>query len=147
VGYRWMDANNATPLFPFGHGLSYSSFAYSELAVVGSVSPASNATVYATVCLGGGGSSPSYDGAEVAQLYLSYPEAAQEPPQLLKGFAKVALSAADGGCAPVSFELTAADLSVYIDGGWTLVPGTYGVRVGSSSRDIRLTGELEVTSA
>jgi beta-glucosidase len=139
VGYRWMDATNTTPLFPFGHGLSYTTFSYSNLEVMGQVSPSSNATVQVTVCNAG-----QVGGAEVAQLYLQYPDEAQEPPQLLKGFAKVVLG--PGACAPVDFLLTQSDMSVYL-GAWQLVPGAYGVRVGSSSRDIRATGTLQVAGA
>ena len=110
-----------------------------SLAVSGAVSPSASATVYATVCNTAGPAA-----AEVAQLYLGYPAAAGEPPQLLRGFQKVPVG--PGACAGVAFPLTAADLAVWnvTAQAWELVPGAYSVRVGSSSRDIRLVGSLAV---
>jgi hypothetical protein len=102
MGYRWYDAQAIAPAFPFGHGLSYSTFAYSSLAVAGTVTPAAAATVYATVCNTAG---PA--GKEVAQLYIGYPAAANEPPKSLKGFQKVALGAGD--CGGVGFPIAAKD--------------------------------------
>jgi beta-glucosidase len=142
IGYRWYDQQNIEPLWPFGHGLSYTTFSYSNLVVTGSVSPTGGATVTATVTNSG-----SVAGAEVAQLYVGYPAAAGEPPKLLKGFNKVAL--APGASAQVSFTLSASALSIWnvVSDSWQLVPGTYQVLVGSTSRDIRLTGTVTVTSA
>lgn len=141
MGYRWYDAQNIAPAFPFGHGLSYSSFTYSGLAVSGTVTPSAGATVYATVCNTAG---PA--GKEVAQLYIGYPAAANAPPKQLKGFQKVGLGAGD--CGGVGFPITAKDLWVWdvVQQEWTLIAGTYTVWVGSSSRDIRLTGQLSVTA-
>lgn len=143
IGYRWYDAQNTNPLWPFGHGLSYTTFKYSNLAVTGTVSRVANTNATVTARLTNAG---AVAGAEVAQLYVGFPAAANEPPKLLKNFAKVFLPA--GGSAPLSFTLSATDLQVYSDavGGWTLVPGTYSILLGSSSRDIRLTGSLTVTN-
>jgi beta-glucosidase len=141
VGYRWYDARGTKPEWAFGHGLSYATFNYTALAVVGGVSPTASATIYATVCNVGGPAA-----SEVAQLYLGYPAAANEPPKLLKGFQKVAVSA--GGCEGVGFSVSAKDLWVWdvVAQAWALVPGTYTVLVGASSADIRLTGALTVTA-
>lgn len=118
---------------------SFSTFNFSSLVIAGTVSSTTNTTVSATVCNIAG---PA--GAEVAQLYLGYPAAAHEPPQLLKGFVRVEL--APGQCSVVKFALAAKDVAVWGGAdGWTLVPGTYTVRVGASSRDIRLSGSLPVT--
>jgi beta-glucosidase len=76
-------------------------------------------------------------------LYIGYLAAANEPPKLLKGFQRISLS--PGACGGVGFEVAAKDLLVW--GTWLLVPGEYKLLVGSSSRDIRLTGVLAVTSA
>ena len=105
------------------------------------MSPSSGATVYVQVCNTAG---PA--GAEVAQLYIGYPAAANEPPKQLKGFQKLFLGPA--GCGGAGFPLSAADLQVWdVDAQkWALLPGTYTVSVGSSSRDIRLTGSLVVTA-
>lgn len=142
-GYRYYDALGTSPLFEFGRGLSYSTFEYSELAVAGTVSAAgsSNATVYATLCNAAG---PA--GAEVAQLYVGFPAAAGEPPKLLKGFAKQWLES--GACTGLRFPLTADDLSIWSleAGTFVTLPGTYTLMLGSSSRDIRLTGSLTVTA-
>ena len=142
MGYRWYDAAGSAPQWAFGHGLSYSTFGYSALTVAGAVGGGGGgggATVYATVCNTGG---PA--GAEVAQLYVGFPAAAGEPPKQLKGFQKLSLAA--GACGGVGFPLTAADLSVWdvAAQAWTLTPGRYTLSVGSSSRDVRLTGSLTV---
>ncbi|KAA0154145.1 hypothetical protein FNF29_02765 [Cafeteria roenbergensis] len=139
MGYRWMDAKNIEPLFPFGHGLSFSSFVYSDLQVTGSVSPTSSATVSFTVTNAAG---PS--GSDVPQLYIAFPQSAGEPPKLLRGFQKVSMG--PGGSARVSLPLTARDCSIFSNDkdDFELVPGSFGVLVGASSRDIRLHGTLSV---
>ena len=83
----------------------------------------------------------SRPGAEVAQLYLSFPSAAGEPPQQLKGFAKTDVLA-PGAEATVHFPLRPRDISIWDAKGhaWQRQKGVFGVRVGASSRDIRLTG-------
>jgi len=141
MGYRWYDAQKTTPQWVFGHGLSYSTFAYSNLVVSGSVSATATAIVFAQVCNTAG---PA--GAEVAQLYIGYPDAAGEPPKQLKGFQKVSIAAS--ACAGVGFPLAAADLQIWnvASQQWMLVPGTYSVLVGSTSADIRLTGSLTVSA-
>jgi hypothetical protein len=86
VGYRWHDAHNSPPAFPFGHGLSYTTFGYSNLTAT-----ASGVSFTLT-------NTGSVAGAEVAQLYLGFPASAGEPPQQLKGFQKVcALCEGRGG--------------------------------------------------
>jgi beta-glucosidase len=131
VGYRWYDARNQTPLFPFGHGLSYSAFRYSDLKI--KQGPGDQTTVKVKVLNSG-----RRGGAEVVQLYLGYPAAAAEPPKQLKGFEKVWLK--PGEAKTVTMVLTHDSLSVWDDNkhGWKVVPGAYWVNVGSSSRDIRL---------
>ena len=132
VGYRWYDAKNQTPLFPFGHGLSYTAFRYSDLKV-------EQTTVKVRISNIG-----KRAGAEVVQLYLGYPDAAGEPPKQLKGFEKVWLK--PGEAKVVSLPVSRESLSVWDDGkhDWKVVPGTYTVNVGSSSRDIRAKGSLVV---
>ncbi len=77
IGYRWYDAHQSEPQFPFGHGLSYTSFAYSGIT-------ANTSAVAVTITNTG-----ALAGSEVAQLYIAFPESAGEPPLQLKGFAKV----------------------------------------------------------
>ena len=99
MGYRGYDALGLQPLFPFGHGLSYTSFVYSGVA-------ATSSGVTVTVTNNG-----SVAGAEVPQLYLGFPAHAGEPPQQLRGFAKVALEV--GQAVEVTFPLAPRDLSVW----------------------------------
>jgi beta-glucosidase len=141
MGYRWYDAQGTDPLFPFGHGLSYSNFSYTALAVAGSVSANANATVTFTLTNAGG-----VAGADVPQLYVGFPAAAGEPPKLLRGFQKTYL--APGASSTVSWTLTALQLSIWdvVPDDWVLTPGTYTIFVGASSRDIRLTGSLTATA-
>ena len=129
VGYRWYDANSVAPAFPFGHGLSYTTFAYTGLK-------ASKTAVSVTVTNNG-----TVAGAEVVQLYLSFPAAAGEPPNQLKAFSKVGPLPA-GGSATVELPLSDRSFSIWsVDShAWTVVHGEFGVAVGSSSRDIRLGG-------
>ena len=86
-----------------------------------------------------------HSGREVAQLYLGFPASAGEPPKQLKGFHKTAVLA-PGDKATVIFVLTDRDLSIWDTSkhGWAKQSGKFDVMVGSSSRDIRLTGSLQV---
>ena len=138
VGYRWYDAQGITPLFPFGYGLSYTSFAFSGLHV-GTLGP-DGATVTATVTNTGGRA-----GAEVAQLYVADPASTGEPVHQLKGFQRVELQ--PGQATTVTFTVTAHDLAHWESGGWTTTPGSYGILVGDSSRNLPLSGSLTVASA
>lgn len=152
IDYRAFDARNVTPRYAFGFGLSYTTFEFSDLAVSnGNVSTAAYptgpiveggqsdlwdvvATVTATVTNTG-----SVDGAEVAQLYVGIPGG---PVRQLRGFEKPVLSA--GESTVVSFPLVRRDLSTWdvVAQKWLLQSGTYGLWVGSSSRDLPLTGSL-----
>jgi beta-glucosidase len=129
VGYRWYDANNVTPLFPFGFGLSYTQFAFSNLQISqSSVDGTQDVQVSATVTNTG-----QRAGSDVAQLYLGDPSGSGEPPRQLAGFQRVDL--APEGSAQVSFTLTPQEESWWDDSanGWTQTEGTYNVYVGDSS--------------
>jgi beta-glucosidase len=138
VGYRWYDAQNVTPLFPFGHGLSYTAFNYRNLAI-SPVTPGGRATVELDVQNSGG-----IAGVETVQLYLGFPAAAGEPPRQLKGFQKVSLQ--PGATSHVAFNLNWEDLAHYDvnSHAWLVSQGTFAIMIGSSERDIRLTGSLAV---
>ncbi|WP_432828930.1 glycoside hydrolase family 3 C-terminal domain-containing protein [Dactylosporangium sp. CA-092794] len=140
VGYRWYDSQNIAPLFPFGYGLSYTSFGFSNLQV-GALNNG-KATVTATVSNTG-----SRAGTEVVQLYVGAPAAAGEPPRSLKGFQRVTLNA--GQSTTVTFTVTAKDLAYWntSSNAWTTASGTYQISVGNSSRSLPLTGNLAVTAA
>ena len=130
VGYRYYDKAKKAVRFPFGHGLSYTTFTYSDLEIKGDA-------VSVTVTNTG-----AYPGAEVAQLYIAPPKGGlHRPGQELKGFARVEL--APGESKRVSFPLDSRSFAIW-DGGWKVPGGTYEIRVGASSRDIRLRGSLEV---
>jgi len=133
VGYRWYDAQGVTPLFPFGHGLSYTSFAYADLAV-GKPSKDGSVPVSFTVTNTG-----ARAGAEVAQVYVGQPAGTGEPPNNLRGFARVTL--APGESRRVTTTLDARSFQLW-DRGWVTAGGAYRISVGASSRDLRLRGEV-----
>ncbi|MEU4519614.1 glycoside hydrolase family 3 C-terminal domain-containing protein [Amycolatopsis sp. NPDC024027] len=130
IGYRWFDAQGRAPLFPFGHGLSYTTFAYSGLSVRNTGDGAT-----ATFTLRNTGNRA---GAEVAQLYVGFPSAAGEPPRQLKGFERVSL--APGQAQRVTIRLDARDFSVWDTAthAWQPARGAFTVSVGGSSRSLPL---------
>lgn len=140
VGYRWYDAKNIDPLFPFGFGLSYTTFGFSDLKVTPK-DGAGNATVTANVTNTG-----TRPGADVAQLYIGHPAGDGEPPKQLRGHQKVQLE--PGETKTVELNVTAADLAHWADDatGWTTSPGEYPVLLGDSSRNVPLTGSINVTA-
>jgi beta-glucosidase len=159
VGYRYYDANNETPLFPFGYGLSYTSFRYSDLKIAPQQVHNNTSDPGATSCKCNGQSARQVTvsatvtntgkvaGSDVAQLYLNDPAAAGEPPRQLKGFQKVTLQ--PGQSTTVQFTLSGHDLSYWDDtaNGWVLPDGRFGVYVGDSSAlaNLPLQGSFNVT--
>jgi beta-glucosidase len=129
VGYKWYDAENKPVLFPFGHGLSYTTYSYSNLKVT----PGKNPRVTFTVTNTG-----NRAGAEVAEVYASLPAAAAEPPKRLVGFSKIKLNA--GESKDVTIDVDAKYLSIFnvAQNGWQLLPGDYGFMVGGSSQSLPL---------
>ncbi|HEX4089262.1 MAG TPA: glycoside hydrolase family 3 C-terminal domain-containing protein, partial [Trebonia sp.] len=140
VGYRWYDSQKLTPLFPFGYGLSYTSFSFSNLNV-GPLTAGGAATVTATVTNTG-----TRAGADVAQLYVTDPAASGQPPLQLEGFQRVNLAA--GASTTVSFPVTQQNLQYWNSGSnaWATSTGNYTVSVGDSSASLPLTGTLAVAS-
>ena len=140
VGYRYYDIKDIEPLFPFGHGLSYTAFAYSDLSLPAVVKAGDRVTVALRVTNTGG-----MAGKEVVQLYVRDVVASQPRPlKELKGFAKVFLQ--PGESQVVSFVLDERALSFYDPdrGKWVAEPGEFEVLVGSSARDIRLIGRFHL---
>ena len=134
VGYRWYATEEIPVQFPFGHGLSYTTFEYSNAkAAKPSMSAAGTLKVSVDVANTG-----SVDGAEVVQLYIADPEASiDRPAKELKGFEKVWLKA--GEKKTITFEIGAEDLS-YFDAEkheWVAEPGEFQALLGSSSEDIK----------
>ncbi|MEE4540389.1 glycoside hydrolase family 3 C-terminal domain-containing protein [Streptomyces sp. V4-01] len=140
VGYRWYDTNKVTPLFPFGYGLSYTSFGFSNLRVGSRLSE--DGTLQASVEVTNTG---SREGAEVAQLYLTDPSSTGEPARQLKGFQRVDLQPHQS--KRVAFRISARDASYWSTDAqaWTLAAGRYSVQVGDSSRHLPLSGAFQVT--
>jgi beta-glucosidase len=140
VGYRWYDSRNVTPMFPFGFGLSYTNFTFSDLHV-GALSNGV-ATVTATVHNTG-----SRAGTEVAQLYVGNPASDGEPPHQLKGFQRLTLAAGASGTA--TFPVRARDLAHWDTSShsWKTTAGSYQILVGDSSRNLPLTGALSAPAS
>jgi beta-glucosidase len=136
IGYRWFEQQNIKPIFTFGHGLSYTDFALSDIKLSSStVSGDDKVTVTANVTNTG-----TVDGAEVVQLYLHDKEASVDRPvRELKGFAKVYLAA--GEKKTVSIELSKRDLSFWDvnTNDWLAESGDFEVQLGNSLDNIVLT--------
>ncbi|HEX8007495.1 MAG TPA: fibronectin type III-like domain-contianing protein, partial [Trebonia sp.] len=142
VGYRWYDAKNITPLFPFGYGLSYTQFSFSHIHVTpGQTTSRGEVTVSADITNTG-----QRAGADVVQLYVGDPASTGEPPEQLKGFTKVSLE--PGQTKPVSFRLSAAQALSYWDSSannWAVADGSYKLMIGDSSANLPLTTTVDVT--
>ncbi len=130
VGYKWYDAEKKPVLFPFGFGLSYTTYEYSGLTVT----PGQNVEVTFTIANTGG-----RDGSEIAEVYAALPANAEEPPKRLVGFTKVKLGT--GEKQTVTVEIDPKYLSIFDvkKHGWTLLPGDYTFMVGGSSAELPLT--------
>lgn len=144
VGYRHFDKHGIEPLFPFGHGLSYTTFAYRDLQLdAAQLSPPQTLSLSLTVENTGGRA-----GAEVVQVYIADRDPGDDrPPQSLKAFRKVWLE--PGAAQRIEFSLPMSALAVFCPHGnaWRDKPGLYSARIGSSSRDIRLEQEFSVLAA
>ncbi len=129
VGYKWYDAEHKQVLFPFGYGLSYTSYSYSNLKVT----PGKSVRLSFTVTNTG-----TRAGAEIAEVYAALPSSTGEPPKRLVGWSKVKLNA--GESKEVSVEVDPKYLSIFnVDrNAWQLVPGDYTFLVGGSSQELPL---------
>jgi beta-glucosidase len=137
VGYRWYDAENKDPLFPFGFGLSYTSFSYSQLNVT------SGKPVQVRFSVKNAGSRA---GAEVAQVYLGLPASAGEPPKRLVAWEKVQLDPGQSRTVTVSLEPQFMSIFNVEKDAWDLLPGDYLVFAGGSSRHTPLTATLRISA-
>jgi beta-glucosidase len=158
IDYRYFDSQNMSVLYEFGFGLSYTTFSLSSLTISGTpvsavatpcVAPGGNPALWegiynVTVTLSNTG---SVSGATVPQLYITLPSSAPStPPKQLRGFEKVFLNA--GESSVVEFTLMRRDLSYWdiVAQDWVVPSGEFGVSVGFSSRDIKLTGTMTVAA-
>lgn len=167
IDYRWFDAQNITPRYEFGFGLSYTTFEYSNLAIT-KILPADYAQMDLVQNWEDGGATPIAEGSttalwlhmpaykvtfsvkntgtlyggEIPQLYIHHPPSAGEPPSVLKGFTNVEVS--PGQTMPVSITLSRYDVSIWdvVRQGWAKPGGTITFSVGASSRDFRLNGTI-----
>jgi beta-glucosidase len=129
VGYKWYDAEHKQALFPFGYGLSYTTYSYSDLKVM----PGKNVRVSFKVTNTG-----NRAGAEIAEVYAALPDNAGEPPKRLVGWSKIKLNA--GESKEVSLEVEPKFLSIFNAerDSWQLIAGSYNFMVGGSSQDLPL---------
>jgi beta-glucosidase len=134
MGYRWYDAKKVTPLYPFGFGLSYTTFRYSRLRMV----PASSGVTMQVTLTNTG----SRAGAEVVQVYVSAPSSAGEPPKALAGYLKLTLKA--GETRTVSVPVGNRSFAVWSTArhAWAPVSGCWVVRAGGGSASLPLIGKL-----
>ena len=141
VGYRWYDTKEIPVQWPFGHGLSYTTFEYGE-AKAAKASMTADGKMTVTVDVKNTG---DREGAEIVQLYIADPVAGiDRPAKELKGFEKINLK--PGESKTVAFEIDAADLSYYSieDNGWKAEAGEFQALIGPSSEDIRTIASFEL---
>lgn len=138
VGYKWYDAENKAPLFPFGFGLSYTTYAYSGLKTT-----VSGKDVKVSFVVENTGKRA---GSEIAQVYVSLPASAGEPPKRLVAWDKVHLD--PGKAKTVELTLNPWYLSIFNadKNAWAIVPGDYKVLVGGSSRDLPLSSAFKMNA-
>ena len=159
IDYKYFDAYNVTPRYEFGYGLSYTSFNYTS-AILNVLDANALSTPYASGPLSVGGradlwddvvevsvavtNTGAIDGHEVAQLYVQFPDAADEPVRQLRGFERVWVPA--GEYEVVVFPLRRRDLSIWDVAAqeWKIEPGDYVFSVGASSRDLRAQQTLTI---
>ena len=145
VGYKWFDSNDLTPLFPFGFGLSYTTFSITNPAIVNNLESTSKPNFQVTFNLANTG---GVTGAEVAQIYLGMPASMNEPPKRLVGWQKVKLD--PGASQSVTIEVDQNDSShpmSYWETGsnaWKVAPGNYTVYLGNSSANLTIAGSITV---
>lgn len=143
VGYRWFDEKRIEPLYPFGHGLSYTEFSYGSIEL-STASIQGDGEIEVSIPISNTG---NLAGAEVVQLYISDLESSiPRPPKELKGFKKAFLE--PGEKQDVKFKLTTEDLSFFNDKAnkWVYESGDFEISIGSSSRDIRARARFNVNN-
>ncbi|WTW99864.1 glycoside hydrolase family 3 C-terminal domain-containing protein [Streptomycetaceae bacterium NBC_01309] len=142
IGYRWYDAHRLPVAYPFGHGLSYTTFGYEGIEIsvrADGAEPQVDVTVTVT-------NTGDRAGTETVQLYVTDPEASvYRPEQELRAFARVTLE--PGESAPVTLALGRRAFAFWHEsvGRWIVEGGVFGLRIGTSSRDIRVEGSVELT--
>jgi len=128
VGYRWYQANDVTPLFPFGYGLDYTTFSLSQ--------PTLSRTAQGYILHVQVTNTGDRTGADVVQVYLHDPSVAQEPPDQLRAFARVTLGPSSS--REVTLDIPSSALQVFLHGAMVTVPGAYRFDVGGASNELSL---------
>jgi beta-glucosidase len=154
MGYRWYEATGTEPIFPFGHGLSYTTFTYSDLSVTEVRASDGHTTLRVDYTITNTGERA---GMETSQVYLTLTDEAGEPAKRLVGFDKIELDAGESKQLSVLIESNASnhpfsyfqpddadDLSNWADGAWVTPDGSYTVHVGGSSADTPLEETVEL---
>jgi beta-glucosidase len=136
VGYKWFEVKNETPLFPFGFGLSYTSFAYSGLTVT-----PDGLTASFTVKNTG-----ARAGDEIAEVYVRLPQSADEPFEKLVGFERVSLAAGENKTVTVPIRPLYLEVFSTEKNGWERLAGEYRFEVGGSSAELPLHAELTLAA-
>jgi beta-glucosidase len=137
VGYKWYDAERKPVLFPFGFGLSYAVFNYSDLT-------ARADSVGDVVIKFKIQNSSTRNGTEVAEIYASLPDSAGEPPQRLVGWKRVELAPGEARNVTVSIERKNLCVFDVQSNSWKFIPGVYMLHVGGSSRDLPLDARIKL---
>jgi beta-glucosidase len=139
VGYKWYDAEKKPVLFPFGYGLSYTTYKYAGLSVTPGAASGDKVKVSFTLTNVG-----TREGAEITEVYAALPESAQEPPKRLVGFSKVKLAA--GAKQTVTIDIDPKYLSIFDEAkdAWSLIPGDYTIMVGGSSDKLPLKATINL---
>ena len=141
IGYRWYDAHRLPVAYPFGHGLSYTTFDYSDLAVTVRADGAEPVVDVALTVTNTGDRA----GKETVQVYVTDPQATvSRPEQELRAFARVALEPGENARVTLTLDARAFAFWHVPAGRWVVEGGAFGVRVGASSRDIRLEETVEL---
>ena len=136
IGYRWYQAHDVTPLFPFGYGLDYTSFSLSHPFLT-----RRDDTVLASLDVTNTG---ARSGIDVVQVYVKYPAQANEPPEQLKGFLRVSL--APGESRVVTMAIPLSSLDVFTEGEFHVLAGTYAISLGDSSANLPFALPLRISS-
>jgi beta-glucosidase len=158
VGYRWYEANNVTPVFPFGFGLSYTTFAYSGLSVANTTDPQTgHAVLGVTYTITNTG---AREGAEASPVYVTLPPEAGQPSKRLVGFQKVDLMPGTSRQVTVLIDPLASNhpFSYWVpqndapapgwsNGSWNMAAGDYTIHVGGSSADTPLTQTVTLSGS
>ena len=136
VGYKWFDAEHEQPLFPFGFGLSYTSFRYSRIEA-----KMHGGKLLVTFALRNAGARL---GTETAEVYLGFPPGAGEPPKRLIGWARVPLQPEQGKVVTIRIEPWYLSIFDTRQNQWRIFPGQYTVFVGPSSRNPPISATLRL---